>query len=117
MPSVPARIVVWQLLVGVVGSALWALVGAGAALAALAGGLASALFSLQFALRVFSRSPEAPAGTLLRAFYRAEALKLALATVLFIVVAKYFGHVFVPLVTTYIATLVVFWVALLWKLD
>ena len=117
MPSVPARIVVWQLLVGLVGAALWSPMGAQAAIAALAGGLASSLFSLQFALRVFSRSPDAPAGTLLRAFYRAEALKLALAAVLFVVAAKYFGHVFVPLVTTYIATLVVFWVALLWKLD
>jgi ATP synthase protein I len=117
MQSIPARIIFWQVLVGLVGAVLWSVGGLDAALAALAGGLASALLSLQFALRIFSRRPDAPAGELLGTLYRAEALKLVMAAVLFIIAARFFGHVFVPLVTTYMATLLVYWVALLWKLD
>jgi len=113
--SVPVRIICWQMLVALVGSALWLTAGTGAALAALAGGTASALFSLQFALRVFARGPAAPPELVLGAFYRAEAIKLVLAAALFVVTARYFGHLFVPLLTTYLATLVVYWAALLWK--
>jgi ATP synthase protein I len=115
--SVPVRIVLWQVLVALIGAVLWmTAAGTGAALAALAGGGASALFSLHFALRVFARGVAQPE-RVLGAFYRAEAVKLILAMALFVVAAKYFGHLFVPLLTTYLATLVVFWAALLWKLD
>ncbi|TVQ47796.1 MAG: hypothetical protein EA371_07355 [Gammaproteobacteria bacterium] len=117
MQSIPARIVVWQVLVGVVGAVVWSLAGLESGIAALCGGLASALLSLRFALRVFARSPASPPRELAAAFYRAEAFKLVMAAMLFMVAARYFGHVFVPLVTTYMATLVVYWVALLWTFD
>ncbi len=115
--SIPARIIAWQVLVGVVGAAAWSLAGMESGLAALCGGLASALLSLRFALRVFSRSPDAPPRELAAAFYRAEAFKLLMAAMLFMIAARFFGHVFVPVVTTYMATLVVYWVALLWTFD
>jgi len=117
MQPIAVRIVLWQLLVGLIGAGLWAIGGLDAALAALVGGVASALFSLQFAVRMFARGSEASPAELLGAMYRAEGFKLLMAAVLFIVAAKFFGHVFVPLVTTYMATLLVFWVALLWKFD
>ncbi|MCC5795146.1 MAG: ATP synthase subunit I [Chromatiales bacterium] len=115
--SVPVRIVFWQLLVALVGAALWLMAGTGPALAALVGGVASALLSLQFALRVFVRGPGTPPELVLAAFYRAEAIKLVLALTMFVVAAKYFGHLFVPLLTTYLATLVVYRAALLWAID
>lgn len=115
--SVPVRIVFWQLLVALVGAALWMMAGIGPALAALAGGMASALLSLQFALRVFAQGPAARPELVLGTFYRAEAIKLVLAMALFVLAAKYFGHLFVPLLTTYLATLVVYWAALLWTID
>ena len=115
--SAPARVVIWQLVIALLGAALWALSGLADAVAALVGGTTSALLTLQFAIRVFSWSPDAPPEVLLGAIFRAEVFKLVLATAFFMVVAKYFGHLFVPILTTFVATLVVFWVALLWKLD
>jgi ATP synthase protein I len=115
--TVPGRIVLWQCLVGFAGAALWSLAGLDAALAALLGGISSAVLSLHFAIRVFARKPGSPPGAMLGAFYRAEAFKLIAAMAIFAVAAKFYGHVFVPLVTTFVATLTVYWFALLWKLD
>jgi len=108
------RVVRWQLAVAALGGLLWLVGGLEAALAAWVGGTASALLSLQFAIRALSPPPEAPPQRLLGAFLRAEAFKLVLAAVFFSVTARYFGHLFVPVLTTFVATLPVFWIALLW---
>lgn len=112
---VVSRVVRWQLAVGLICAALWSPGGWDAALAALVAGTASAALSLQFAIRVFSRDPADSPSAVLQDFYRAEAFKLVLAAVFFAVAAKYFGHLFMPLLTTWVATLVVFRAALLWK--
>lgn len=117
MPSIVKRIVVWQVMVGVAAALIWSLAGAESGLAAFAGGLVSGLQSLGFALRALSCDPNAPPAQVARAFYRAEALKLVVAAAVFIIVARSFEHVFLPVVTTYMATLVVYWVALFWTFD
>ena len=47
------------------------------------------------------------------AFYRGMALKMALAVVMFVVVAVRFADWFVPVLTGYLVTLVAYWIALL----
>ncbi len=117
LKSVPMRVVTWQLAVAGAGGLAWALSSPADAIAALVGGATSALLTLQFAIRVFSRPPEAPPQVLLAAIFRAEVFKLVLAAVFFLLVARFFGHLFVPVLTTFVATLVVFWFALLWKVE
>lgn len=110
---IPARIVIWQFLIGIAGAILWGLLGGPRhALAAFVGGGIGAVLSLYFAIKVFDRrhtDPRATAG----AFFRAEALKLVLAVVLFSAAAILFADVFIPLITTYAAGLATYWVALL----
>lgn len=112
--SVPARVVVWQVVIGCVGATIWLLDSLPAAAAALAGGIGSALLSVHFAFRVFSRTKLAPPQTIVAAFYRAEAFKLLMAAVMFGLMAKYFAEWFVPFLSTFAATLLVFFAALLW---
>ena len=46
------------------------------------------------------------------AFVKAEVLKLEMAVAMFAAAAIFLSHVFVPLVVTFVATLVVNWLAL-----
>lgn len=101
-------------MIGLAGATIWLLDSLPAAIAALAGGLGSALLSFHFVSRVFSRTELAPPQTIVAAFYRAEAFKLMLAAVMFGLMAKYFAEWFVPFLSTFAATLLVFFVALLW---
>jgi ATP synthase protein I len=117
MRSVPGRIVLWQCLTGLIVSAAWLLGGAPEALAALAGGFGSALLSFHFSARVFSRTDKAPPQAIVAAFYRAEAFKLLSAAVMFGLVAKYFPELFVPFLSAFAATLLVFFAALLWQVE
>lgn len=117
LPAVPARIVIWQAAVGVAGAAVWLVVGGPRqAIAALVGGSIGAILSLYFAIKVFARGTRDPQ-LMLRDLFRALALKLALATVLFSLAAKFFADAFVPLITTFMAGLAVYWFALLWNTD
>lgn len=115
--SIPARIVLLQFAIGAAGSALWfAASGPRAALAALAGGTIGAALSLYFAIQFMARAGADPR-RLLQALMRAEAMKLLLAAALFAVAARLFSDTLVPLLTTFIAGLSVYWFALLWKTD
>ena len=115
--AVPLRIVAWQAVVGVLGGLIWLFDSPAAALGGLAGGLGSALLSLQFAARVLSRKDSAPPQAIVAAFYRAEVFKLVGAALMFGLMAKYFSAQFVPFAVTIIATLGVFAVALRWRID
>jgi F0F1-type ATP synthase assembly protein I len=112
--SVPGKILSGQLGVTLIAAALFGLTMSGeAALGALAGGGISVLLSLWMALRVFSVPAEAGARAMFAAFVKAEAIKLVMAVVLFSAAAIFLSHVFIPLVVTFVATLVVNWLALL----
>ena len=50
---------------------------------------------------------------MLSAFARGAAFKLVLAVVLFSAAAIFLSHVYIPLITTFLATLAVNWLALL----
>ncbi|MEL6869642.1 MAG: ATP synthase subunit I [Pseudomonadota bacterium] len=115
--AVPARIIAWQAVIGCVGAVLWLLHSVPASVAALAGGFGSALLSLQFALRVFSRDGSTQPRLVVAAFYRAQVFKLITAAAMFGVVAKFFTAYFVPFVSVFIATLTVYMVALRWPVD
>jgi F0F1-type ATP synthase assembly protein I len=111
--SVPGKILSGQLGVTLIAAALFGLTMSGeAALGALAGGGISVLLSLWMALRVFSVPAEAGARAMFAAFVKAEAIKLVMAVVLFSAAAIFLSHVFIPLVVTFVATLVVNWLAL-----
>lgn len=96
------------------GAVIWSLAsGAEAGLGALAGGAISVLLTLYFAIKVFSPPADSEPHVLLAAFAKAEALKLVLAVVLFSAAAIFLSHVYIPLITTFMATLAVNWFALL----
>jgi F0F1-type ATP synthase assembly protein I len=106
--SVPGKIIAGQAGVTLVATALFGLTtGAEAAFGALVGGGISVVLSLWMAVRVFSVPAEAGPRAVFSAFVRAEAGKLVMAAVLFSAAAIFLGHVFVPLVVTFVATLVV----------
>lgn len=86
--------------------------GAQAALGALVGGGISVLLSLWMALRVFAVPAEAGPQAVFAAFVKAEAIKMVMAVALFSAAAIFLSHVFVPLVVTFVATLAVNWLAL-----
>lgn len=115
-----AQTAVWLLriqaiLAGVAGLVWFFLGGQPDALAALAGGgigiLLSALVALRMAVSVGGQHEQ-----VVRSFYRAMWLKLALAAFLFVVVARWFAPWFGPVLTGYCATLVAYWWAL-WRLQ
>ena len=112
--SVPGKILVGQAAV-TAAAALLALFagGADAAMGAFVGGGISLVLTAWTALRTFSVGPEAGAQAMLSAFVRAEAMKIVMAVVLFSAAAIFLSHVYVPLVMTFVATLLVNWLALL----
>lgn len=83
------------------------------AAAALAGGCTPAVLNVYLALRLPQGDDVAPA-TFLAAFYRAQALKLGLATGLLALAVMAFQEQFLALITTLGAALAVHWLALLW---
>ena len=112
--SVPGKIIAGQTGVTLVAAVLFGLATGGeAALGALVGGGISLVLSLWMALRVFSVPAEAGPRAMFAAFVKAEVLKLVMAVVLFSAAAIFLSHVFVPLVVTFVATLVVNWLALI----
>lgn len=118
MPRIPARIVIWQFAVGIAGALVWLVLDNPlSGLAALVGGLISALLSLYFAVKVFGRrlpDNEAGARQMAGLMFGAEARKLVLAVVLFAAAAILLPHGLLPLITTFAAAYAVYFVALLW---
>ncbi|MCH8504665.1 MAG: ATP synthase subunit I [Ectothiorhodospiraceae bacterium] len=111
--SVVATVFIGQALVTIICALAWSIAaGMIAGLAALAGGGVAILPGVYFALKVFSVPPGAPPKQLVGAFYRGEALKFGLTVVLFIIVLQWFADSFAPVITTYIAAILVYWLAL-----
>jgi F0F1-type ATP synthase assembly protein I len=112
--SVPGKIIAGQSGVTLLAMVLFGLTaGSEAAVGALAGGGISIVLSLWMAVRVFSVPAEAGPQAVFAAFVRAEVGKLVMAVALFSAAAIFLSHVFVPLVVTFVATLVVNWLALI----
>lgn len=84
------------------------------ALAALGGGAVGILLTAASALRIGMAAAREP-GAMVAAFYRAMAFKLAMAVVLFVIVAKWFAGYFGPVIVGYAATVAAYWLAL-WRL-
>jgi F0F1-type ATP synthase assembly protein I len=111
--SSPVKIVAGQAAVTLAGAGLFGvMMGGDAAIGALAGGGISVVLSLWMAVRVFSVPAEAGPQAMMAAFVKAEVLKMVMAVAMFSAAAIYLNHVFVPLVVTFVATLVVNWLAL-----
>jgi F0F1-type ATP synthase assembly protein I len=115
-----ARMAVWLLRVQaslvVVGSLVAAVVWRfDAGLGLLAGGGIGILLTAIAALRVGMIPASAGAASMTAAFYRAMAMKLFVAVVLFVIVAKWFSGYFGPVLMGYVVTLVAYWLAL-WRL-
>ena len=83
-----------------------------AALSAAIGGGISAVASLVMAVLGFGRHPSTDPQQALLAFFVGEAAKVAVVIVLFVVVLKTLKVVPLAMLSAYIATFVVFWVAL-----
>jgi ATP synthase protein I len=93
------------------GLAMALIAGVGWGIAALVGGAVGLGLSVITALRLgltLGRDPK----SMVRAFYRAMALKFALAVVFFVIVAIGFAGYFLPAVTGYAATAAAYWLAM-----
>lgn len=114
-----AKTVAWllrtQALLAGLGAVIFGLLqGPPGAMAVLVGGAIGVVLTAVAALRIGMagmRDPQRMIGS----FYRAMALKLLLAVVLFVIVAKWFTGFFVPVVIGYSATIVAYWLAM-WRL-
>lgn len=114
-----AKTIVWLLrlqagLTVVVTAAFLLWLGTQAAFAALAGGLIGIILTAIAALRLLQVGTD-DAAVIVRGFYRAMAVKLAVAMLVFVVVAVQFAAWFGPIMSGYVATLLAYWVAL-WRL-
>jgi ATP synthase protein I len=117
--TAPGKIVVGQTVVALICVVLWIFLGGmQAGIGALLGGGISVFLSLYFAIKMFSVDAAADPRGAVSAFFKAEAVKLVLAAVFFSLAAKYLAHLFLPLISTFIATLAVYWLALIFtRLD
>ena len=90
----------------------WLIAGPQAALSALLGGGISTAASLAMALLGLGGRSAADPQRAVRAFFVGEAAKIALMIVLFVMVLKTMKVVPLAMLGTYVATFLVFWVAL-----
>jgi ATP synthase protein I len=107
------RVVGAQFLVALAAGAVAALVaGAAAGYAALIGGLIGSLSNMVLVLRAFGRTRRDP-GQFLRGLAAGEAVKFAVTVALFVIAIVVLKAAFLPLMLAYIATFLVYWIALL----
>ena len=90
----------------------WAIADSRAAVSALLGGGISSVASLAMALVAFRKEASMSPQRALGAFFTGEAAKVAVVIVLFVVVLKTMKVVPLAMLGAYIATFVVFWIAL-----
>lgn len=110
------RLLLLQLMIGISGGVVWFLLrGADWAVAALVGGLISVFLTLFVAVRFFLRIRNAEPKQVTGVLYRTQALKFLLAVVLLSSATYHFGATAAALVTTFAATLIAHWFALLWS--
>lgn len=118
LKSIPARIVLWQFAVAAAGALFFGLLlGGKDALAAFAGGAIGALLSLYFAIKFLDPRRGRDPQTVVQKLFRAEALKMLLAAGLFTLAAVIFAEAWLPLLTTFAASQLVYGFALLWKAN
>ncbi len=111
--STVSKILALQILVILLISAGFMFVGGkNAALSPFLGGLAGFVPNLYFALRI-ARSTGQPAQKIVRSFYAGESGKLILTAMLFYLIFQIPTINLLPLLAGYVATLSVFWFALL----
>lgn len=91
----------------------WWLGGQAAAAAALAGGFSVMVPALLAGAVALGRSPGTSAKQRLGALYRAEAVKIGVTLGLLIVLVPVFAETSVPLLTTYVVVIFLYWPALL----
>lgn len=113
-----ARTVVWLLrtqAVMAVAAAIAAgiFAGKGWALGVLSGGGIGIVLTAVSALRTGAVSASGDPVAMAAAFYRGMLMKMALAVVMFVVVAALFAEWFLPVIAGYVVTLVAYWIALL----
>lgn len=113
-----ARTVVWLLRTQAVMAVVTAIVagifaGTGSALAVLAGGGIGIVLTAISALRTGAVSASGDPVAIAAAFYRGMLMKMALAVVMFVIVAALFAEWFLPVIAGYVVTLVAYWIALL----
>lgn len=114
-----AKTIVWLLRAQAALSAAVSLVfllisGMTAAFAALSGGMLGIVLTAVAALRLLQTGSD-DTSTIVRGFYRAMAVKMAIALLLFVIVAVQFAAWFGPIISGYLATVVAYWLAL-WRL-
>lgn len=107
-----AAVVVWQIAMALLVSALFLFKGVHAAAAALFGGAVIFVPTAYFALAVLVRSAAVQARRMPAVFYRAEVTKLVLMALGFLLGALWFGNMFAPLILTSMACLAVNWLML-----
>lgn len=104
-----------QAVLALLGAFGWALSNnAQLSLAALAGGAIGMALTAVSALRV-GVTRDARPEVMLGGFYRGMALKMVLALIVFVIVARWYPDRFLPVMTGYAATLLAYWIAL-WRL-
>ncbi len=108
------RILISQVLVtGVVALGLYVWFGPREALSALTGGMICVLSGAYLAQAMFRGKPDRSPALLVRAFYVGEAIKLALTALMFLVAIVYMDVDILIVILTYMATLSMYWFALL----
>ena len=113
-----SKVLLGQLAVTVASSALCAFFfGPAYAGAALAGGAISMLSGLAFAARLFAPGADAEPKRLVRAFYVGAVVKFVVTVALFSAALAVLERGFGALLGTFMATLPVYWLALLWTDD
>jgi ATP synthase protein I len=106
-------IVVWQAVTtAAVALASWVIAGELAARSAFIGGGISTLASLAMALLAFRRGTSADAMRAVRGFFVGEAAKVATVVVLFVVVLRTLKVSPLAMFAAYVATFIVYWLAL-----
>lgn len=113
-----ARTVVWllrtQAMMAVAAAIVAGIVaGKGWALAVLSGGGIGIVLTAISALRTGAVSASGDPAAMAAAFYRGMLMKMALAVVMFVIVAALFAEWFLPVIAGYVVTLVAYWIALL----
>jgi len=113
--STVSKIISYQILVILIMTAGFALVGARSyALSAVLGGAAAFIPNLYFAFRV-RKSAGQEARKIVRSFYAGESGKLLLTAALFFMIFQLPHIEILPLLSVYVAALSVFWFALLMR--
>ncbi len=113
--STVLRVVIWQSIITVIAANLFYIKGTAYALGALAGGGISIATGMLFAVNLFMRGGIDDPRQMVAALYTAESLKFILSVGLFILAAVHFREAFLAVIVTYWATVLLYWLGLLFR--